>query len=78
VLAQEPTIGAEDFAYMLQAKPGCYCFTGNGDGTHRDAGHGLGPRMLHDPNYDFNGELIPLGATCCVRLAEAWLKAPRA
>ena len=78
VLAQEPTMGAEDFAYMLQAKPGCYCFIGNGDGTHRDAGHGLGPCMLHNPNYDFNDELIPLGATYWVRLAEAWLKTPRA
>ncbi len=78
VLAQEPTMGAEDFAYMLQAKPGCYCFIGNGDGTHRAAGHGLGPCMLHNPNYDFNDELIPLGATYWVRLAEAWLKAPRA
>ena len=77
VLAQEPTMGAEDFAYMLQAKPGCYCFIGNGDGAHRAAGHGLGPCMLHNPNYDFNDELIPLGATYWVRLAEAWLAAPR-
>ena len=77
VLAQEPTMGAEDFAYMLQAMPGCYCFIGNGDGAHRAAGHGLGPCMLHNPNYDFNDELIPLGATYWVRLAEAWLAAPR-
>jgi hippurate hydrolase len=33
--------------------------------------------MLHNPNYDFNDELIPLGATYWVRLAEAWLAAPR-
>jgi metal-dependent amidase/aminoacylase/carboxypeptidase family protein len=39
----EPTMGAEDFAFMLQAKPGCYVFIGNGEGDHRDAGHGLGP-----------------------------------
>ena len=77
VIAQEPTMGAEDFAYMLQAKPGCYCFIGNGDGGHREAGHGLGPCMLHNPNYDFNDELIPLGATYWVRLAEAWLDTPR-
>lgn len=70
-------MGAEDFAYMLQAMPGCYCFIGNGDGAHRAAGHGLGPCMLHNPNYDFNDELIPLGATYWVRLAEAWLAAPR-
>jgi len=77
VLAQEPTMGAEDFAYMLEAKPGCYCFIGNGDGAHREAGHGIGPCMLHNPNYDFNDELIPLGATYWVRLAEAWLAAKR-
>jgi hippurate hydrolase len=77
VIAQEPTMGAEDFAYMLQAKPGCYCFIGNGDGAHREAGHGIGPCMLHNPNYDFNDELIPLGATYWVRLAEAWLTKPR-
>jgi hippurate hydrolase len=72
VLEQEPTMGAEDFAYMLQAKPGAYCFIGNGDGGHREAGHGAGPCMLHNPSYDFNDDLIPLGATYWVRLAEAW------
>ncbi len=73
VLKQEPTMGAEDFAYMLQAKPGAYCFIGNGDGGHREMGHGGGPCMLHNPSYDFNDELIPLGATYWVRLVEAWL-----
>mgnify|MGYP000961964408 FL=1 len=73
VQAQEPTMGAEDFAYMLMAKPGCYAFIANGDGTHREMGHGGGPCMLHNPSYDFNDELIPLGATYWVRLAEAWL-----
>jgi len=78
VQAQEPTMGAEDFAYMLQAKPGAYCFIGNGDGAHREMGHGGGPCMLHNPSYDFNDDLIPLGATYWVRLAEAWLTRPRA
>jgi len=73
VLAQEPTMGAEDFAYMLQARPGAYCFIGNGDGSHREMGHGAGPCMIHNPSYDFNDELIPLGATYWVRLAEQWL-----
>ena len=73
VLEQEPTMGGEDFAYMLQAKPGAYCFIANGDGAHREMGHGGGPCMLHNPSYDFNDELIPLGATYWVRLAEAWL-----
>ncbi|MDO8250801.1 MAG: M20 aminoacylase family protein [Rhodoferax sp.] len=73
VLVQEPTMGAEDFAFMLQAKPGAYCFSGNGEGGHREIGHGAGPCMLHNPSYDFNDELIPLGASYWVRLAEAWL-----
>ena len=78
VLAQEPTMGAEDFAYMLQAKPGAYCFIANGEGDHRAMGHGGGPCTLHNPSYDFNDALIPLGATYWVRLAEAWLGQPQA
>ncbi|MEO5793692.1 MAG: M20 aminoacylase family protein [Rhodoferax sp.] len=74
VITQEPTMGAEDFAYMLLAKPGAYCFIANGDGDHRAMGHGAGPCTLHNPSYDFNDDLIPLGATYWVRLAEAWLK----
>jgi amidohydrolase len=74
VLAQEPTMGAEDFSYMLQAKPGCYAFISNGDGTHRAMGHGGGPCMLHNPSYDFNDDLLPLGATIWVRLVQKWLK----
>jgi hippurate hydrolase len=70
VLEQEPTMGAEDFAYMLQAKPGCYAFLFNGDGSHRDLGHAGGPCTLHNPSYDFNDALIPLGATYWVRLAK--------
>ena len=74
VLQQEPTMGAEDFSFMLQVKPGCYNFIANGDGSHRDIDHGGGPCMLHNPSYDFNDDLIPLGATYWVRLAEAWFK----
>jgi len=73
VVVQEPTMGAEDFSYMLQAVPGAYCFIGNGDGVHREMGHGEGPCTLHNPNYDFNDDLIPLGGTYWVRLVEAWL-----
>ncbi|HVW49672.1 MAG TPA: M20 aminoacylase family protein [Trinickia sp.] len=69
----EPTMGAEDFAFMLQAKPGCYAFLGNGDGGHRDAGHGAGPCMLHNASYDFNDELLPVGTTYWVRLAQRYL-----
>ena len=77
VLEFEPTMGAEDFSYFLQAKPGAYFLIGNGDGSHREGGHGMGPCMLHNPSYDFNDELIPLGATLWVRMAEQWLATPR-
>ena len=73
VLDFEPTMGAEDFAFMLQVKPGCYIAIGNGDGSHRVSGHGMGPCMLHNPSYDFNDDLIPIGATYWVRLAERFL-----
>jgi len=77
VMVQEPTMGAEDFAFMLQAKPGAYCFIANGDGRHREMGHGAGPCMLHNPSYDFNDDLIPLGATYWVKLAQEWLARAR-
>ncbi len=76
VVTFEPTMGAEDFSFFLQARPGCYFTLGNGEGTHRDGGHGLGPCMLHNPSYDFNDDLIPLGATAWVRIAEEWLAQP--
>ena len=69
----EPTMGAEDFAFFLQEKAGCYIFIGNGDGDHRDGGHGLGPCVLHNGSYDFNDELLPIGASFWVQLAEASL-----
>ncbi|AEB82907.1 M20 aminoacylase family protein [Alicycliphilus denitrificans] len=78
VLPQEPTGGAEDFSFMLQAKPGAYVFIANGDGTHRDMGHGAGPCTLHNPSYDFNDALIPLGGTYWVELARQWLANPTA
>jgi len=71
----EPTMGAEDFAFMLQAKPGCYVFIGNGEGGHRAGGHGLGPCQLHNASYDFNDNLLPIGASYWVRLAEMALPA---
>jgi amidohydrolase len=73
--AVEPTMGAEDFAFMLQARPGCYVFIGNGEGAHRLGGHGLGPCQLHNGSYDFNDELLPIGASYWVRLVEMSLKA---
>ena len=59
VLAQEATMGAEDFSYMLQAKPGAYIFLGNGDSTE-----------LHSDTYDFNDEIIPVGVSYWAKLVE--------
>jgi len=69
----EPTMGSEDFSYMLQVRPGAYVQIGNGDGSHRLSGHGEGPCMLHNASFDFNDELIPIGATYWVRLVEKFL-----
>ena len=76
VVEFDPTMGAEDFSFYLLEKPGCYFLIGNGEGGHRSSGHGDGPCTLHNPSYDFNDELVPLGSTMWVRLAESWLSAP--
>jgi hippurate hydrolase len=73
VRAVEPTMGSEDFSFMLRVRPGCYLWIGNGDGSHRAGGHGLGPCHLHNPSFDFNDELLPLGASYWVRLVEKFL-----
>jgi hippurate hydrolase len=54
-----PMMGAEDFSYMLNARPGAFIFVGNGD----SAG-------LHHPAYDFNDDVIPVGASYWVKLVE--------
>lgn len=59
--------GSEDFAWMLEALPGCYIAIGNGAGEW----HGC---HVHNPGYDFNDEAIPIGASIWVRLAETYLK----
>lgn len=72
VVEFEPTMTAEDFSFYLQSKPGCYFVIGNGDGLHRNPKHGNGPCMLHNPSYDFNDALIPIGAAAWVAIVEAW------
>jgi len=57
-----PTMGSEDFAFMLQAKPGCYVWIGNGPGE--------GGCTLHNPAYDFNDDILPIGASYWARLVE--------
>jgi amidohydrolase len=72
----EPTMGAEDFSFLLQACPGAFLFIGNGAGEHRGVDHGPGPCMLHNASYDFNDDLIPVGATFWIRLVETFLGKP--
>ncbi len=62
----EPTMGGEDFSYMLQARPGAYVFLGQGSGPHSTQGG----CFLHNPGYDFNDEVIPLGAGYLAALVE--------
>ena len=57
-----PSMGSEDFAFMLQEKPGSYIWIGNGDEK--------GSCMLHNPGYDFNDEILPIGATYWVEMAQ--------
>ena len=65
-LSPKPGMGSEDVAYMLQEKPGSYIWIGNGDGE--------GSCMIHNPGYDFNDEILPIGATYWVKMAEEILK----
>ena len=57
-----PLMGSEDFSFMLQEKPGAYLFVGNGPGE--------GSCMLHNPHYDFNDEVLNIGASYWVQLVE--------
>jgi hippurate hydrolase len=66
----EPSLGAEDFAYMLQQRPGCYVWIGNGP---VDEG-----RKLHSPHYDFNDSILPIGASYWVHLVREVLGASSA
>ncbi len=68
-----PTMGSEDFAHMLNVKPGCYAFIGNDNGDAREIGHGPGPCVLHNASYDFNDDILPVGSTYWVRLVESIL-----
>jgi len=68
-----PHGGAEDFSFYLEKVPGCYLFIGNGGGGHRESTyHGMGPCELHNPNYDFNDALLPVGSTYWVKLVQAF------
>ena len=59
-----PSMGGEDFSFMLQVKPGAYLRIGQG------LPHGPGPHPLHNSRYDFNDEILPLGAALHASLVE--------
>jgi amidohydrolase len=60
-----PSMGSEDFAFLLQARPGCYIWMGNGSDE--------GDRRLHSPHYDFNDDALPVGASYWAKLVETIL-----
>ena len=60
----KPTMGGEDFSFMLEARPGAFVFVGNG----QSAG-------LHHPAYDFNDAVIPFGTSYWIKLVETALPA---
>jgi amidohydrolase len=60
----EPSMGAEDFSFMLQVKPGAYLRLGQG------AENGVGSCLLHNTSYDFNDEVLPLGSALHASLVE--------
>ena len=64
-----PSMGSEDFAFMLQAKPGCYVWLGTGQGPDT--------ANLHNPRYDFNDDALAIGTSYWVTLAEQQLPASR-
>ena len=66
----QPVTGGEDFSFMLEAKPGAFIFIGNGAGPDGVV-HGL-----HTPKYDFNDEIIPLGAAWWVSVVQQELSLP--
>ena len=59
-----PVMGGEDFAFMLNARPGAFIFVGNGDTA-----------SVHHPEYDFNDEIIPVGCSYWAKLAETLMPA---
>jgi hippurate hydrolase len=64
-----PVTGSEDFSFMLGARPGGFVFIGNGDANDGDGGDGE-VHQLHTPGYDFNDDILALGAAYWVKLVE--------
>jgi amidohydrolase/hippurate hydrolase len=61
----KPAMGSEDFSFMLQKRPGAYICIGAGEGPNDP--------QLHNPYYDFNDEILPLGAAYWVALVKQQL-----
>ena len=59
-------MGSEDFGWMLDRRPGCYNFLGNGVGND-------GGCMVHNPHYDFNDDVLPVGSSYWVELVKELL-----
>ena len=68
----KPTMGGEDFAFMLNAKQGSYLMLGGGRGGKESGAKGE-DFMVHHPRYDFNDEILPVGASYWATLAEQLL-----
>ncbi len=66
-LTPTPSMGSEDFAFMQQQNPGCYLWLGNGPGENGC--------LLHNPHYDFNDDILPIGVSYWVKLVEMRLQA---
>ena len=62
----DPSMGGEDFSYLLEKKPGSYLYIGQGDNNHR--------AHLHTTNYDFNDDLLPIGVNFWVDLVKAYFQ----
>ncbi len=76
VIYKQPAVmPSEDFCIYAQKIPSAFFFVGVGtDGNHREAGHGPGPCLLHNPSYDFNDNALILGASVFAKVVEDYLQ----
>lgn len=70
-----PTLAGDDLSYLLNVVPGAFLFIGNGSGAHRGEQDGMGPCVVHNPWFDFNDELLPIGAALWSALVQQRLRA---
>ena len=65
IVDEQPVMGAEDFSYMLLQRPGAYLWLGQAGGPSAC--------MVHNPRYDFNDEVLPIGASLFANMVETRL-----